>query len=179
MEKKKLSPEQIRAVEVEKNAVVSAGAGSGKTTVLARRFLWLLREGRAEADQILTLTFTRKAAAEMHERIHRQLLAHREDPVVDRQLARFDHAQISTLDSFCSQIVRGDCSRFGLPGDFLLNIDAVDELAEGTALDFLLRKKDHPALARLLDFNGFTRTWRGLLGSPGEIQLQPSEPRAL
>ena len=164
---KSLSPQQLRAVEVEKNAVVSAGAGSGKTTVLVQRFLRLVREGRAEADQILTLTFTRKAATEMYERIHRQLLAHREDPRVSRQLPRFDKAQISTLDSFCSQIVRGDCSRFGLPGDFLLDsrdtsrtLASAEGLAERTALDFLLKHKDHPAMIRLLDLNGFTRTWR-------------------
>jgi hypothetical protein len=70
---RRLDDNQIAAISCDdRNAVVSAGAGSGKTTVLSYRFLRLVVEGKAHVDEILTLTFTRKAAAEMHERIHRQ-----------------------------------------------------------------------------------------------------------
>jgi len=159
MSRRKLNDQQQQAVRVDRNAVVSAGAGSGKTTVLALRFLRLIREGKAGADQILTLTFTRKAAAEMYERIHGHLLDNREDPRVAAQLERFDRAQISTLDSFCSQIVRGDSARFGIPGDYSIDEEQNRLLVKRRALDFLLRRKDHPAMARLLDRNGFSRTW--------------------
>ena len=60
----KLSPEQRAAVDADRAAIVSAGAGSGKTTVLSLRFARLVMEHKAHADEILTLTFTRKAAAE-------------------------------------------------------------------------------------------------------------------
>ncbi|HRY73810.1 MAG TPA: UvrD-helicase domain-containing protein, partial [Spirochaetia bacterium] len=67
---------QAEAALAEENAVVAAGAGSGKTTVLAARYVRLLEEGRlrdgsrVHARNVLVLTFTRKAAAEMHGRIY-------------------------------------------------------------------------------------------------------------
>ena len=77
---KVLSPEQRSAVFTNKATIVSAGAGSGKTTVLSLRFLRLIYERATTADRILTLTFTRKAAAEMYERIYMLLQkASRED----------------------------------------------------------------------------------------------------
>jgi ATP-dependent exoDNAse (exonuclease V) beta subunit len=77
---RKLDEHQLEAVYCDKNCVVSAGAGSGKTTVLSYRFLRLVLEGKADCDQILTLTIPRTAAREMRERIHRQLQAINEDP---------------------------------------------------------------------------------------------------
>ena len=65
--KRKLSAEQLAAVESDVATVVSAGAGSGKTTVLSYRFLRLIMEEKAKVDEILTLTFTKKAASEMYE----------------------------------------------------------------------------------------------------------------
>ncbi|MCK5672871.1 MAG: UvrD-helicase domain-containing protein, partial [Spirochaetales bacterium] len=65
---KELDKNQKLAVECDKNAVVSAGAGAGKTTVLSERYLRLISEGKAGVENILTLTFTRKAATEMNER---------------------------------------------------------------------------------------------------------------
>ena len=68
--------EQRRAIRsLEPLTVVSAGAGTGKTQTLASRFAWLLAsDPDCKADQILTLTFTNAAAAEMRERIRKTLL---------------------------------------------------------------------------------------------------------
>ncbi|GAH75851.1 unnamed protein product, partial [marine sediment metagenome] len=66
---------QKQAIAVNRNSVIMAGAGSGKTSVLAERFYWLLAKKQVRVDQILTLTFTRKAAAEMYERIYNRLKA--------------------------------------------------------------------------------------------------------
>lgn len=118
---RKLDEHQLEAVYCDKNCVVSAGAGSGKTTVLSYRFLRLVLEGKADCDQILTLTFTRKAAREMRERIHRQLLAFNEDPYIAMQLAKFPDATIATLDSFCSTILRCDSTSYGIAGDFAID----------------------------------------------------------
>ena len=70
--KKIFTPEQQLAINEKRNCVVSAGAGSGKTSVLTERFARLVSEGVA-CNRILTITFTRKAAAEMKGRIREEL----------------------------------------------------------------------------------------------------------
>lgn len=135
---RKLDVNQKTAIACDdKNSVVSAGAGSGKTTVLSYRFLRLVVEGKAHVDEILTLTFTRKAAAEMHERIHHQLLEHRADPDIAKELSRFPDASISTLDSFCSRIVRCDCVRYGISPDFTTDDETCKRLATLCAVQSL------------------------------------------
>jgi len=120
---RQLDENQLKAVFCDQNCVVSAGAGSGKTTVLSYRFLRLVLEEKADCDQILTLTFTRKAAREMRERIHRQLLAFNDDPYIAMQLAKFPDATIATLDSFCSTILRCDSTSYGIASDFAIDDD--------------------------------------------------------
>jgi ATP-dependent exoDNAse (exonuclease V) beta subunit len=152
---------QVRACQVDRNAVVMAGAGSGKTSVLAERFAWLLETRRAKIEEILCLTFTRKATAEMVEKIYRRL-RDCADPDIQEQLARFDQAQISTLDSFCTQVVRNACQRFGLPPDFRNEEEELRRLVRETAFQFLLSHLDHPGLARLLEQHGFERIADGV-----------------
>ena len=96
----RLDDNQRKAVNVLNNCVVSAGAGSGKTTVLSYRFLRLVLERKARCDEILTLTFTRKAAREMHQRIHKHLLTCLEDEDIAQQLETFSEAAIATLGQF-------------------------------------------------------------------------------
>lgn len=69
-------PEQLEAVtSLSPLTVVSAGAGTGKTQTLSQRFAWLLaRDSDCRVDQILVLTFTEKAAREMHDRIKKTLV---------------------------------------------------------------------------------------------------------
>ncbi|MBQ6124706.1 MAG: UvrD-helicase domain-containing protein, partial [Spirochaetales bacterium] len=62
------NPEQRQVIESTRNTVVSAGAGAGKTAVLSWRFLRLVMEKHVKPEEILTLTFTKKAASEMRER---------------------------------------------------------------------------------------------------------------
>ncbi len=128
----KLSEEQRRAVEASRSAIVSAGAGSGKTTVLSLRFVRLVMDRLANADEILTLTFTKKAAAEMYERIYRLLKdAAEDDEYIAMQLEKhFPKARISTLDSFWGDIARTDCLRYGIMKDFaVLEGDDAEDLA--------------------------------------------------
>lgn len=120
------NPKQLEAIECLKNCVVGAGAGSGKTTVLSLRFLYIVVERLANVDEILTLTFTKKAASEMYGRIHKNLLSYidkDEDGYLSKQLSLFPRATISTIDSFCAQIVRLDCLHYGLPLDFSMDDD--------------------------------------------------------
>ncbi len=108
--------EQRASIYSASNTVVSAGAGSGKTTVLSYRFLRLVLDG-CPVDRILTLTFTRKAALEMRERIHNRLFK-AGNHIGESNLAAFSNASICTLDSFSSEIVRSDAAYYGISRDF-------------------------------------------------------------
>ena len=75
-----LDDEQKKAVTLETNGVASAGAGSGKTKVLASRYAWLITEKNLKPEEILTLTFTNKAVSEMYSRIYGYLLELADEP---------------------------------------------------------------------------------------------------
>ena len=88
--------QQLAAIQsIAQDTVVTAGAGSGKTKVLVERFIYLLENGFT-MDQIAAITFTKKAAQEMKDRI-RHALPHMEDLV--------ETAQISTIHSLCQRII--------------------------------------------------------------------------
>jgi ATP-dependent exoDNAse (exonuclease V) beta subunit len=154
----KLDQDQSAAVAVQTNVVVSAGAGSGKTSVLTRRYLRLVVEEHIPVARILALTFTRKAAAEMYQRIYLQLAELRDDPFVAEQIAEFDSAFISTLDSFCATIARDGCARFGIPPTFSVDEVALRERARTQAVAFIRLHADRSSIQsslRLLGFEGF------------------------
>lgn len=158
-----LNNAQKAAVDVRRNAVVTAGAGSGKTRVLAERYLALVEEG-TPVEQILCLTFTRKAAAEMYERIYRSLLDRQEDSQAARRAVReFEKAQISTLDSFSGRIVRSAALQFGLNPDFAVDEEELRRLMEGESLRFLLRHGETEPMQALMTARGFDGVWRELL----------------
>ncbi|HTL32624.1 MAG TPA: UvrD-helicase domain-containing protein, partial [Kofleriaceae bacterium] len=97
------SPEQRDAIRARAPLVtVSAGAGSGKTTVLVERFIDLVQSDGVSPLEILAVTFTEKAAAEMKERIVREF--EKRGDVVNRRLS--EAAYISTIHGFCSRILR-------------------------------------------------------------------------
>ena len=66
--------EQLKAVEAEGRVIVSASAGSGKTRIMVERLLRLVLSGRASLSDILAVTFTKKAAFQMKERLRTALL---------------------------------------------------------------------------------------------------------
>ena len=98
--------------KLDQNISVAAGAGSGKTKVLVERFLEIVAQQRASADNILAITFTRKAAREMRERLRKAFLEKiqgEDGPAREawqKQLGLLDKAQITTIDSFCSKVLR-------------------------------------------------------------------------
>ncbi|MEK7675966.1 MAG: helicase-exonuclease AddAB subunit AddA [Verrucomicrobiota bacterium] len=103
---------QTRAIVARGNVLVEAGAGAGKTSTLVERCIAWLLEGKARhsLDQILMVTFTEAAAAEMRQRIRETLTARLEKQPSDvhlaEQLALLETAHISTLHSFCLRLVR-------------------------------------------------------------------------
>jgi ATP-dependent helicase/nuclease subunit A len=101
--------EQNRAVNhpaAAKSALVSAAAGSGKTAVLVERVVRLLVDGSVRADRIVLVTFTKKAAAEMKERLEKALKSLTETAVIRKQLIRLEQAQITTINAFCLNLLR-------------------------------------------------------------------------
>ena len=89
-----------------KNVVVSASAGSGKTSVLVERLCQLVIHDHISIDSILAMTFTEDAASEMKARLKRKLSEQEKTEYVQNQLALLETADISTIDSFCYKIVQ-------------------------------------------------------------------------
>src|ERR1041385_719556 len=86
--------------------LIIAGAGTGKTTVLTRRIVWLIEQGLAKPEEILALTFTEKAAGEMEDRV--DLL----------MTLGYSEINISTFHAFAQKILSQHALDIGLPGDF-------------------------------------------------------------
>ena len=156
-----LNEEQKAAAFCAGNAVIAAGAGSGKTMVLASRFAWLITENEEyRVENILTLTFTKKAAAQMYRRIHALLgeIAAGDTGIkgkrARRALDNFIHARIQTLDSYSAAIVKQAASRYGIRPDFTIDEKRCWELAMEESLPFLLAHRNHPAIERLYDYKG-------------------------
>ena len=111
--------------DLKTTLLVEAGAGSGKTTSLVTRFSELLRTGTATVDQIAAVTFTRKAAAELRERLQetleRSVAASKSGPERDRlqaALERVGEAMIGTIHSFCARLLRERPVEAGLDPGF-------------------------------------------------------------
>ena len=123
-----LAPEKIDAIEnapLDSPALVVAGAGSGKTELLAVRVLWLVANGLARPEQILGLTFTRKAATELSKRIFEALLKLRETSYWPQELDyEFVAPTISTYNAFSNQIFRDNCLALGYESESKLLSEA-------------------------------------------------------
>jgi ATP-dependent helicase/nuclease subunit A len=125
---------RLYAVDPRHNVVLEASAGTGKTSVLVARYVNLLKAGIDPAN-ILAITFTRKAAAEMRERILRELRRAAETSELDRARwldlrDRLGDIAISTIDAFCLSLLR----EFPLEAD----VDPAFELADETEVPRLI-----------------------------------------
>ncbi|MEO7270518.1 MAG: UvrD-helicase domain-containing protein, partial [Vicinamibacterales bacterium] len=159
------------AVDPLNNVVLEASAGTGKTSVLVARYLNLLRAG-VEPGNILAMTFTRKAATEMRERIVTELRDAALRSELDRRRwvdlrDRLGEIAISTIDAFCLSLLR----EFPLEAD----VDPGFEMADETevprlveeSLDQSLRictglARNEPDVALVLAQLGLSRTREGL-----------------
>jgi len=117
-----LTQQQAVAVNGQGNLLVVAGAGTGKTHTLIARCLRLIVAERVSLENILMVTFTETAAAEMRGRLRKELEKLREalpeDEHLAQQLALLDTARISTLHGFCLQLAREHFHELGLDPQF-------------------------------------------------------------
>lgn len=118
-----LTPEQQLAVDLEgTNIIVSAGAGSGKTTVLSERVIRKLKDG-IDIRNILMLTFTNEAAGEMANRIRKKI----KKAGLTSQLEFLDQAYITTFDAFALSLVK--------KYHYVLNIDKSIDIIDSSIID--------------------------------------------
>ena len=117
-----LTPSQQQAIRERGNVLVVAGAGTGKTSTLVHRCVSLLLEENCSLDEILMVTFTEAAAAQMRSRIRAELLRLQNSlpqnsaamEQIHKQLALLDSAHICTLHSFCLHLVRAHFYQLGI-----------------------------------------------------------------
>lgn len=130
----------------EGNLLVAAAAGSGKTAVLVERIVTMLqdREHPIDIDRMLVVTFTRAAAAEMRERIGNRIAALIEEQPDNEHLHRqqmlLHHAQITTIDSFCMQVVREFFHTIQIDPGFRIGDEAEMKLLQSDVLKTLLEE---------------------------------------
>ena len=114
---KSLNPEQREAVlYTDGPLLILAGAGSGKTRVIAYRVAYLVGSGLADASEVLAVTFTNKAAEEMRERVELLLGS------------AYRGLWVSTFHALCARLLRREASHVGLPRDFVI-YDTSDQLS--------------------------------------------------
>ncbi len=136
--------EQHAAVHIhDKNLIVVASAGTGKTRVLVERYLQLLEANPAwPIKSLVAITFTREAAYEMRHRVRLELERRAEytrDPVWLRHLSEMDSARIDTIHGLCASILRANAAQAGIDPKF----DVLDE----TEASILLENAVEEALA--------------------------------
>ena len=154
-----------------RNLLVSAAAGSGKTAVLVERIIQMISGGEhpLDLDQLLVMTFTNAAAAEMRERIaaaiEKKLMEQPENRHLQVQAALVPHAQITTIDSFCLNLIRNHFNKLDIDPGFrigdegellLLRTDVMEELLEG------YYQKDDPEFEQFVETYATGRTDAGI-----------------
>jgi superfamily I DNA/RNA helicase len=147
-----LNPDQRKAVQtVQGRVLILAGAGSGKTSVLAYRIAHMLQNLNVPAESILGLTFTNKAAQEMRQRVAK-IVSHRVAASVT----------LSTFHSFCMQILRREIHKLGYTPNFTLYDEKdVRRLGQGLARHLLEHDGEIPSLEKTFSKIAFAKS-RGL-----------------
>ncbi len=175
----KLTAEQRAAIDAQGRTIVSASAGSGKTKVMIQKMINLICEKKVDITRILAVTYTKKAAAQMKDKLRKALIEAINDPATslaekDRLKTQYNQvplADISTVHSFCGKLIRTHFyatdvgNKFGIIADddangSELKSRAIDNLfgrsyADGdedfkTLLSVYFRKKNDKTLREII-----------------------------
>ena len=145
----RLNPEQYEAATTTEGYIrVIAGAGSGKTGTLTARFMYLVEQLGISTSNILCVTFTNKAAAEMKKRIRRVL--------PDQDLGR-----ITTFHGFCVGLLKEDCHVIGYPTTFIVLDEEDKEAMLRTVFDDLGITSRELTIKEAVDHIGWRKGGRG------------------
>ncbi|WP_373204270.1 UvrD-helicase domain-containing protein [Collinsella aerofaciens] len=141
-----LMPQQLQVVKtLDRPLFVSAGAGSGKTFTLTRRIVYALSPESGpfveHLDQVLAITFTKDAAAEIRDRVRRALI----EEGMDEEALTVDDAWVSTIHGMCSRILRAHALELGIDPEFTVLTDT-DELMD-QAVEHVLGRATAPDAA--------------------------------
>ncbi len=165
-QRKRLTEQQQQALATDKNISVTAGAGSGKTTILVERYLKIILEEKVDVRKVLAITFTEKAAAEMTERVARMIRERLATTGDDRERERLlelrerlNSAQISTIHAFCSKILREFAVASGIDPDFNVLNEFQHDLLLNESVDEVLTRLDLRDLESEFSFED----WKELL----------------
>ncbi len=160
--------------------IVSAAAGSGKTAVLVERLAGILvdKENPVRADRMIAATFTNDAASELKQRLNEKLLhiinSEPENTYAIKQYTLLQNAKISTINSFCFELLRDNIGNQGIGADFtvlddtennIIKAECADEIKSKWCLerkndmellyDRFCIKDDSPITALILEFDKF------------------------
>ncbi len=169
-----MTGEQKRAVEhFGSDVIVSAGAGTGKTRVLVARYCEILRRGLAGIEEIVAITFTRKAAREMKDRIREHLAG---EDLHQGPLQDLETAPISTIHSFCGRILKENALPAGIDPDFRLleEVEAVifreSEIREATVEAIHQGREGIIKLLSRFDLDTLTGLFRNIYANRGAME---------
>jgi ATP-dependent exoDNAse (exonuclease V) beta subunit len=181
----KPNPEQQAAIDARGEVFVSAGAGTGKTAVLVRRFVDHVCVEGMDVESVLVITYTRKAAAELRTRIRRALVEQGRHDLA----RRLDGAWISTIHGFCLRLLKAHPFAAGLDPRFRELDEAQAAVLRSEAFDHALARfcaGEQPERLRLLASYGTPRLRSMLIGvyetlraAGRELVLELGEPAPL
>ncbi|GAK57705.1 putative helicase [Candidatus Vecturithrix granuli] len=173
---------QKLACDISRNIAVTAGAGSGKTSVLVERYLWCLQNNNYQVRRVVAITFTEKAAGEMLGRIREQVLVRITSGFGDPRrweavLEKLPVAPISTIHGFCQRLLREFPIEAGVDPNFEVYDEALKHIHLIRLVDDFLRQRSDardPNLRILSDLWSSPRTLRDIL-----VQLIETRERSL
>ena len=169
--KTQLKEEQLQVINHnEGDLIVSASAGSGKTFVMIERLIRLICEKKADVSEILAVTYTESAAAEMKAKLKAALekrLKEEPDAFLTEQFNKIAYSDISTVDSFCSRLIRRYFFTIGCAPDYRIADDKIAAPLKALAIDKTFREfyeKKDPEFLKVVERHASARSDEGLKG---------------
>lgn len=158
----KFTENQERAINEKGNILVAAAAGSGKTAVLVERVIRNITEKGFNIDEMLALTFTKAAASEMKEKILDAIykkLEEKKNPHLSNQLVLINNANISTIHSFCFNVIKDHFYMLGIAPDIKVGENEELEVIKQNAIDetfeYFYNEKSELFLEYIFKFPGY------------------------
>jgi ATP-dependent helicase/nuclease subunit A len=174
----KYTPEQKKAIEtVDKNLVVTAGAGAGKTRVLVDRILYILKRGMADMDEIVAITYTNKAALEIRERLRIEMIKQKDEGDISKNLERLGIAYIGTIHSFCLRLLKENPVEAGIDPDVkILEEYRANAWLKESIRETIINNLENRIVFQLTSEMGFLKLSNELYGNMIKMQNQGVNP---